>query len=334
LFASIGYIIQKTSLSRYALPFASSKYYRNEAKLGWRHLIGILLEYKEKNMLNKSLVLIIFLGLVLTACAGVDTDAVIATGIAQTQQISQLETAAAGNNATDTPEPSATAEGAAAEEGAVSEVTTNQDVNMRSGDGTGYGVMTVIPGGEILQITAINPEGTWYQVAYHNASGWVATSVTTGTPPSGLPIVDPPPPQGGNSNSNGNSNNNGNGNGNGNGGGGNDSYSFTLDISNDGESRTVSGELTPGDSDYVTVQFEGFGGSIDTGHLRVILDCSAGEDEVELSESIPRSNHSNECNGDWDYQIEESDGELVIGMTLPSNFSGNVSWTMKVEVNN
>lgn len=277
-------------------------------------------------MLNKRLALIILLGLALTACAGVDTDAVIATGIAQTQQISQLETAAAGNNTTDT-EPSATAEGAAAEEGTVSEVTTNQDVNMRSGDGTGYGVMTVIPGGEILQITAINPEGTWYQVAYHNASGWVATSVTTGTPPSGLPVVDPPPSPASAATAT-------SGGGGGSGGGGNDSYSFTLDISNDGESRTVSGELTPGDSDYVTVQFEGFGGSIDTGHLRVILDCSAGEDEVELSESIPRSNHSNECNGDWDYQIEESDSELIIGMTLPSNFSGNVSWTMKVEVNN
>jgi hypothetical protein len=283
-------------------------------------------------MLKNSLALIFVLALGLTACAGVDTDAVIATGIAQTQQISQLETAAAGNNATDAPEPSATAEGAAAPESTASEVTTNQDVNMRSGDGTGYGVMTVIPGGEILQITAINPEGTWYQVAYHNASGWVATSVTTGTPPSGLPVVDPPPPQtGGNSNGNGNGNSNGNENGN---GGGNDSYSFTLDISNDGESRTVEGELTPGDSDYVTVHFEGFGGSIDTGHLRVILVCSAGEDEVELSESIPRSNHSNECNGDWDYQIEDSDSELVIGMTLPSSFNGDVSWTMTVEVNN
>ena len=64
------------------------------------------------------------------------------------------------------------------------------------------------------------------------------------------------------------------------------------------------------------------------------LTCSAGENEVELSESIPRSNHSNECNGDWDYQIEYTDSELVIGMELPSSFGGNVDWVMTVEVNN
>ena len=140
----------------------------------------------------------------------------------------------------------------------------------------------------------------------------------TGEAPADLPVATPsaqPQPTSG-----------------GGGGGGDDSYSFTLDVSNDGQSKTVSGELTPGDTDYVTVFFEGFGGSLDTGHLRVQLYCSAGEDEVELSESIPRSNHSNECNGDWDYQIEESDDKLVIGMKLPSNFNGNVSWTMTVEV--
>lgn len=274
-------------------------------------------------MLNKSLALTILLGLALTACAGVDTDALIATGIAQTQQISQLETAAAAPD-TVAPEPTATTAASEGETGSQA-VTTNQDVNMRAGDSTAYGIMTVIPGGEVLQITGINAAGTWYQVLYHDATGWVSISFTTGAPPSNLAVVSPPPAPQVTSTSSG---------GGGGGGGGNDSYSFTLDISNDGESRTVEGELTPGDSDYVTVHFEGFGGSIDTGHLRVILVCSAGEDEVELSESIPRSNHSNECNGDWDYQIEDTDSELVIGMTLPSNFSGNVSWTMTVEVNN
>ena len=266
-----------------------------------------------------AVVLVTLLSLVFTACGG--TESAIATGIAQTQQISQLETAAA---APDTPAPEASIEPAAVEtETSDSQVTTKQDVNMRAGDSTAYGVMTVIPGGETLQITGINQAGTWYQVLYHDAVGWVSVDFTNGETPANLPIVTPSAqPQATSS-----------GGGGGGGGGGDKNYSFTLDISNDGESATVEGELTPGDSDYVTVHFEGFGGSIDTGHLRVILVCSAGEDDVELSESIPRSNHSNECNGDWDYQIEESDSELVIGMTLPSGFNGNVSWTMTVEVN-
>ena len=263
-------------------------------------------------MVRKSFALLVFLSFALAACG--NTEAAIATGIAQTQQISQLETAAAGAASTSTPElaPQGTAE-------SENTVTTNQDLNMRAGDSTAYGVMTIIPGGETVQVIGINQAGTWYQVLYHDAIGWISAGFTTGEAPANLPIVtssaQPQATSGGG------------------GGGGDDSYSFTLDVSNDGESRTVEGELTPGDSDYVTVHFEGFGGSIDTGHLRVILYCSAGEDEVELSESIPRSNHSNECNGDWDYQIEESDSELVIGMTLPSGFNGNVSWTMTVEVN-
>ncbi len=272
-------------------------------------------------MVRKSFVILVVLAifsLALAACGG--TDSAIATGIAQTQQISQLETAAA---APDTAVPEASIEPAAAETGTSgSQVTTKQDVNMRAGDSTAYGVMTVIPGGEILQITGINQAGTWYQVLYHDAVGWVSVDFTNGETPANLPIVAPSAqPQATNS-----------GGGGGGGGGSDDSYAFTLDVSHDGESSTVSGELNPGDSDYVTVYFEGFGGSVDTGHLQVTLTCSAGENDVELSESIPRSNHSNECNGDWDYQIEESDSELVIGMTLPSSFNGNVSWTMTVMV--
>jgi hypothetical protein len=287
-----------------------------------RHSKHPLLE--EKMQPRFALLIGLVLSLALSACGG--TEAAIATGIAQTQQISQLETAAAGNNQPVASEEPAQAEAATATT-AQSQVTTKQDVNMRSGDSTAYGVMTVIPGGETLQITGINQAGTWYQVRYHDATGWVSVEFTNGEPPAGLAVVSAPPvptSSGGGG---------GGGGGGGSGGGGDSNYSFTLDLSNDGESSTVSGELTEGDTDYVTVKFEGLGGSMDTGHLRVQLSCSAYEEEVELSESIPRSNHSNECNGDWDYQIEETDSELVIGMYLPSGYSGTVEWTMTVEVN-
>ncbi len=271
-----------------------------------------------------ALVLPVLLVFTLTACGG--TEAAIATGIAETQQISQLETAAAAGASTATPEP--TQEEATATENQPSGVTTIQDLNMRAGDSTAYDVMTVIPGGDTVQIIGVNQAGTWYQILYHDAVGWISTGFTQGNPPANLPVATPSasPSSGGNTGNNGNSG--------GGGGGGDDSYSFTLDVSHDGESQTVQGQLTPGDTDSVTVKFEGFGGSLDTGHLQVTLNCSAGENDVELSESIPRSNHSNECNGDWDYQIEASDSQLVIGMKLPSSFSGNVDWTMTVKVHN
>lgn len=273
---------------------------------------------------HKILVFLLVLGAFLLQACGPDAQAAIATGIAQTQQISELETAAAGAGS----QPTQTAQASATEAGgAAVEVTTVRDINMRAGDGTAYGIMTVIPGNTTVPVTGVNADGTWYQVEYHGAVGWISAMYTEGDVPADMPVVTPSaaPSGGGGGGGTG-------GGGGGGGGGGDDSFSFTLDVSDDGQSKTVQGQLTPGDSDHVTIHFEGFGGSVDTGHLRVILTCSAGEDEVVLDESIPRSNHSNECNGDWDYQIEESDGELVITMTLPSNFGGNVDWVMTVEV--
>ncbi len=262
------------------------------------------------------LILFVLAALFLQAC-GPDAQAAIATGIAQTQQISDLETAAAGGpQATQQDQASATEAANAAVE-----VTTARDVNMRSGDSTAYGVMTVIPGGEKVTVTGVDEDGSWYQIEYHGAVGWISAAFTNGDVPADMPVVTPSAVANG-----------GGGGGNTGGSNGNDSYSFTLDISDGGASKTVQGQLTPGDSDSVTIHFEGFSGSFDTGHLVVTLTCSAGENDVELSESIPRSNHSNECNGDWEYQVEANDGDLVIGMTLPSNFNGNVNWVMTVEV--
>jgi hypothetical protein len=269
-------------------------------------------------MLKKSIALsfLLIFSILLSACG--NADAAIATGIAQTQQISELETAAAGGDATDTPQPTNTAESAPTEESSVSEVTTNQDVNMRSGDGTGYGVMTVIPGGEILQITAINPEGTWYQVAYHNASGWVATNVTTGTPPSGLPVVDPPPPQGGNSNSNGNSNNNNNNNGSTD----YDDYFLALDYSDD-QNHEVSGEVFGNLPSRITIRVEGMSGN-DEGEIDIAFQCDTSEPEdVDISSSGASDNTI--CNNNWSYDVDADNDTVTIIVELDGG--GSVEWT-------
>lgn len=274
--------------------------------------------------IQKTIIFMLVVGaFLLQACGG--STAAIQTGIAQTQQISELETAAAGGS-----QPTQADQAVATEAvSAAVQVTTVRDINMRAGDGTAYGIMTVIPGNTTVPVTGVNADGTWYQVEYHGAVGWISAMYTEGDVPADVPVVTPSAVASGGGGGGGTPSGGGGGGG---GGGGNDSFAFTLDVSNDGQSKTVQGELTPGDTDSVTINFEGFGGSVDTGHLRVTLSCSAGEDEVELGESIPRSNHSNECNGDWDYQIEENDGDLVITMTLPSNFGGNVDWSMTVEV--
>jgi SH3 domain-containing protein len=278
--------------------------------------------------IQKIIVFVLVVGAVLLQACGAGTESAIATGIAQTQQISELQTQAAGGGSQPTQESAASATPETS--GSTVQVTTVRDINMRSGDSTAYGIMTVIPGNVPVVVIGINQAKTWYQVEYHGAVGWISVMYTTGDVPADMPVATPSAVASGGGGGTGGT---GGGGGGGGGGSGNDSFSFTLNLTHDGESKTVQGQLTPGDSDTVTVKFEGLGNN-DTGHLRVQLSCSAGEDEVELSESIPRSNHSNECNGDWDYQIEQSDSQLVIGMTLPSNFGGNVDWVMTVEVNN
>ncbi|MDL1903062.1 hypothetical protein FBR02_20125 [Anaerolineae bacterium CFX9] len=53
-------------------------------------------------------------------------------------------------------------------------VSTQGDTNLRSSPGTGAGVITLVPGGEILSVLGQNPEGTWYHVRRDNGeTGWM-----------------------------------------------------------------------------------------------------------------------------------------------------------------
>jgi hypothetical protein len=273
------------------------------------------------------LIVFVFGALLLQAC-GADAGDAIATGIAQTQQISQLQTEAAGGSQ---PEQQAQDSATVAPVVASVEVTTSRDVNMRSGDSTAYDVMTVIPGGETVTVTGVSADGSWYQVEYHGAVGWISAAFTNGDVPADMPVVTPSAVASSGGNTGGGNDNGGNNNGGGNNSG-KDSFSFSADITDANFSNTVDGELEPGDSDSVTVHLEGYSGSNDTGHLRVTLTCSSpGADSVEVSESISRSNGKDACNRNWEYQTEMSDGDLVITLSLPADFSGSVTWSMTVE---
>ena len=259
-------------------------------------------------MFKKGLALSFLLALVslaLTACGG--TESAIATGIAQTQQISELETAAAGNANTATPTPEATV--TVEEAGGSAGVTTNQDVNMRAGDSTAYGVMTIIPGGEVLQITGINAAGTWYQVLYHDATGWVSIDFTTGTPPANLQVVSPPPPPAATATSQSNQTDY-------------EDYFLGLDYSDD-QNREVSGEVSGNKPSRITIRVEGMSGN-DEGEIDIAFQCDTSEPEkVEISSAGATDNTI--CNNNWSYAVDADHDTVTIFVEL--NGGGSVEWT-------
>lgn len=257
-------------------------------------------------MLKKSFALSVLLifSFLLSACGA--TDAAIATGIAQTQQISDLETAAAEPDDTATPQPTATAAASGGENGSAG-VTTNQDVNMRAGDSTAYGVMTVIPGGEVLQLTGINAAGTWYQVLYHDVTGWVSIDFTTGAPPANLPIATPPPAPAATATKQQTDY---------------DDFFLQLDYSDD-QNREVSGEVHGNLPSRITIRVEGMSGN-DEGEIDIAFQCDTSEPEkVDISSSGASDNTI--CNNNWSYDVDADHDTVTIFVELEG--SGSVEWT-------
>jgi len=54
---------------------------------------------------------------------------------------------------------------------AASAATISDDVNLRSGPGLGYRVLTIVPAGATVSVTGDASEG-WYPVRYENVDGW------------------------------------------------------------------------------------------------------------------------------------------------------------------
>ncbi len=270
------------------------------------------------------LVLSALFSLALIAC-GAGTESAIATGIAQTQQISQLETAAAAPD-TAMPEASATIQ---EESGTTQAITTKQDVNMRAGDSTSYGVMTVIPGGESLQVIGINQTGTWYQILYHDAVGWVSVDFTNGEVPANLPIATPSAqPQATSS---------GGGGGNGGGGGGNDNgdNSFLTLEAGDDQSRSVSGSIEyPGNDnlDRIYITVEGLGGN-EEAEIDIAFQCETGDlDPSNVQISAAGATDNTICNNNWSHHVTGDNNQIVITVKLEVN--GSNDWTVIANVSN
>lgn len=54
---------------------------------------------------------------------------------------------------------------------AAESATVSEELNLRSGPGLGYRILTVMPAGSTVAITGEPTEG-WYPVQYSNLSGW------------------------------------------------------------------------------------------------------------------------------------------------------------------
>ncbi|MDE2859290.1 MAG: SH3 domain-containing protein [Chloroflexota bacterium] len=76
-------------------------------------------------------------------------------------------------------------------------VVNTHRLNVRSGPGVGHHIITSVPGGTELPVTAIDSGGLWYQVDSPLASGWVNSSYTiprgafSGIPRIGRPTDQP-----------------------------------------------------------------------------------------------------------------------------------------------
>jgi hypothetical protein len=148
----------------------------------------------------------------LAACGGQSTDAAIATGIAQTLQISQLETAAANNSgpATALPENTAQPEADAPAETptpGVAYVSVSTDTHCRFGPSQHYKLITTILAGQPVEVLKTfagsdyvvvkNPNAAgdcWLWLRYADTSDFSAYQLPTATqPPTPTPTITPSP---------------------------------------------------------------------------------------------------------------------------------------------
>ncbi|MCL4258531.1 MAG: hypothetical protein KJZ53_08390 [Anaerolineales bacterium] len=168
-----------------------------------------------------TLVVLAGLALLLAACGGLSTEDAIATGIAQTVQISQLETAAAGGGggaqATAVPQGGGGGGGDSGGSGEATStlvpttgpvfVTVSQDTNCRSGPSLAYRLITTISTGqqaEVLKtfpnseyVVVQNPNSAgdcWLWLRYASMSDFTAYNLPTATlPPTPTPTLTPTP---------------------------------------------------------------------------------------------------------------------------------------------
>lgn len=158
---------------------------------------------------KNTLVFLLGLAMLLAACGGISNEDAIATGIAQTMQISQLETAAAGNNggtqATAVPQGGDDGGEEATQEPTSTLVPTlgtayvsvTQDTNCRSGPSVAYRLITTITAGQQVEVLKTFPSSEYVVIKNPNSAGdcwlWLRYATATDFTAFNLPAATQPP---------------------------------------------------------------------------------------------------------------------------------------------
>lgn len=74
-------------------------------------------------------------------------------------------------------------------------VTVIQGANIRSGPGTGFGLVGGgLTAGTVSKALAVTSDRTWYKIEYYNGDGWVSAQLVNAENVDNLPIDNGPPP--------------------------------------------------------------------------------------------------------------------------------------------
>jgi uncharacterized protein YraI len=150
--------------------------------------------------------LLVTCAFLLQACGGQDTESAIATGIAQTLQISELQTAAAGGGVqatvdpgqpSATPLPQGTATITLTATSSIPYVTVSENTNCRTGPSTSYGLVTTITVGQQAEVVNVFSGANYVVVRNPNGSGfcwlWLQYATPTNFSAYNLPQATQPP---------------------------------------------------------------------------------------------------------------------------------------------
>lgn len=222
----------------------------------------------------------------------------------------------------------------------VAEMQTARDVNLRVGDSTAHDVITVVPGGANVEVIAKNGDGSWLQVVYNGATGWISASFLEGTPPTDLPVAQAPAPSGGGGGQTANPTATS-------AAGGNTQVAptattaaaqvapadadITVDANIKNQNSTHSGVISYPDGDRqdrVLVRVSGFDGSTTSGELRFTLTCSGeGTGNVKVT-AITSNGGSVACNNSWTGFFTNVSTNHTVTIYLDSGSAAYVNWTL------
>lgn len=233
---------------------------------------------------------------------------------------------------------------------AAAEMQAVRDVNLRAGDSTGHDVLTVVPGGASVEVIGRNGDGSWLQVVYRGATGWISANFLEGTVPADLPVAQAPAASGG-------------GGGGGGGGGqpvsptattaagGNQAVNPTattaaaaaqvapadsnisVDANIKNQSSTHSGVISYPDGDTqdrVAVRVSGFDSNTASGELRFTLTCTGTNVGNVKVTAISSNGGSVGCNSTWTAFFTNVNTNHNITILLDNGPAAYVNWTLLI----